>query len=1082
MSIFAAFRAIPVSLSTALCAAGLLISSTPAAAQVGNWQVHSSGARHSFGTVVPNGDSAAYLSGAKTPAADDDGWVNATTDLNLRWTGPGGLTCRAQATYAYFQTFVQPTGNDGILLNFTNVDDAAVVAVFNDHNPNGVIVPDGLIGLRQNKSVDLTSSLVPGIANRIVIVLADVCGASTGLAAQFQLVPNGRAATGADNRDDAPPGTGRDAPEENADAAPAPAPVATPQPQAMAAPPPPFDSRPTRTDPAPAGTGAYVVFTSTDGSARIGSRSVFTLRNVATGDLITVPVVGRDAATKTVTSVVPGTYEVLPPPPSIGKLTSFVTRRISATQIIIPKSAVGRPQPAATIDFSLDVQVSPVKLTVDKITTDSVTLSWDSLQDVNVANYTLVRTDGTVAATSANGGTRIALAQPTATSATVQGLAPARDYSFALFATDSAGTKLPVRTFTVTTASPNPTDAAYAVAPNTIVPTNFASLNARRIADTRVMVTLVPAAIQRGSVSQIPGVDANATSNSGCVVGTPFLAKTSIAGNNAFYGVVDECGGQTQQGQMAVINTDVPLNAVFSYLATEGDTESPCFDAMTGADLPSGSTECQGRRNAENASADAPAGAAANAAAPASGARLTLPIKKGTDLVRGQRLWSQSGKHFLVLNPDGNLVVARADGGYVWGFNTQKDVDYRKVGRVTWQTDGNLAAYTADGKFVWSALHSNPDPNAELFLAPNGLLQIISGTKILWSAPPPHDLSLLDNKPTPPASSNLQLSGLASGNDFYRAIGAVSALPSLDLASSFAARRDARSAFMPETGMATAAWPAGNGAPSLAPLTLAAANASIGDFADKYCTSKGTISLTLNPYLDPYMKRKIELDGLGLTWDFQSSIVVRLTPIFEASAEFTCSADLPSKSIQITYTPIPINLEFQPDLSVTAKAAIKLEGPEMSVNIGVKSVGSASVDVEMCGVWKLKVPCGVGLNLNQNTTPIAEFSGYGVKANFEGTLTLRAGLEATLAFGYGNDLAKATAGFALNMSPLSLELKSVMGNKFCVQASVGYQIDAKLVAKAFLVGGLLEEKYEYPLYESGHKPYPGLAWGLGDCD
>jgi fibro-slime domain-containing protein len=73
-------------------------------------------------------------------------------------------------------------------------------------------------------------------------------------------------------------------------------------------------------------------------------------------------------------------------------------------------------------------------------------------------------------------------------------------------------------------------------------------------------------------------------------------------------------------------------------------------------------------------------------------AQLMMPLQPGTELVRGQRYYSPSGEHFLTLNPDGNLVVARANGDYVWGFDTQ-GVDFPRVGTVVFQEDGNLAAY-----------------------------------------------------------------------------------------------------------------------------------------------------------------------------------------------------------------------------------------------------------------------------------------------------------------------------------------------------------------------------------------------------
>jgi len=91
--------------------------------------------------------------------------------------------------------------------------------------------------------------------------------------------------------------------------------------------------------------------------------------------------------------------------------------------------------------------------------------------------------------------------------------------------------------------------------------------------------------------------------------------------------------------------------------------------------------------------------------------------------------------HFITLNPDGNLVIAReADDGFVWGFNAI-GVDYPRVARVEMQSDGNLAAYAADGGYIWSALTENPDPDARLMLTPTGALQLYSDERgVLWSS------------------------------------------------------------------------------------------------------------------------------------------------------------------------------------------------------------------------------------------------------------------------------------------------------------------------------------------------------------
>jgi hypothetical protein len=90
--------------------------------------------------------------------------------------------------------------------------------------------------------------------------------------------------------------------------------------------------------------------------------------------------------------------------------------------------------------------------------------------------------------------------------------------------------------------------------------------------------------------------------------------------------------------------------------------------------------------------------------------------------------------HFITLNPDGNFVIARSDGGYVWGFDTQ-GIDYQRVAKAIFQQDGNFAVYDANGGYIWSMLTANPDPQARLILTPNGVLQLYSDTRgILWAS------------------------------------------------------------------------------------------------------------------------------------------------------------------------------------------------------------------------------------------------------------------------------------------------------------------------------------------------------------
>ena len=95
---------------------------------------------------------------------------------------------------------------------------------------------------------------------------------------------------------------------------------------------------------------------------------------------------------------------------------------------------------------------------------------------------------------------------------------------------------------------------------------------------------------------------------------------------------------------------------------------------------------------------------------------------------------SQSGKHYLKLQDDGNLVVLTAADIKVWGL----DEFYGSTSRVQtvhFQNDGNLVAKSSSGSFLWGALSANTTPNAQLIIDESGVLQLVGeGSNILWAS------------------------------------------------------------------------------------------------------------------------------------------------------------------------------------------------------------------------------------------------------------------------------------------------------------------------------------------------------------
>jgi hypothetical protein len=125
----------------------------------------------------------------------------------------------------------------------------------------------------------------------------------------------------------------------------------------------------------------------------------------------------------------------------------------------------------------------------------------------------------------------------------------------------------------------------------------------------------------------------------------------------------------------------------------------------------------------------------ASSAAPLQAMATQLPMNAGTVLKKGMNLTSPSGNHILVVGQDGNLVVYKKSGGYVWGLDQViSNLGQAGLDRVELRADGSLGAYNDKGVAVWMARVTRPDPTARLNVTENGILQLVTATDILWAS------------------------------------------------------------------------------------------------------------------------------------------------------------------------------------------------------------------------------------------------------------------------------------------------------------------------------------------------------------
>jgi WD40 repeat protein len=132
----------------------------------------------------------------------------------------------------------------------------------------------------------------------------------------------------------------------------------------------------------------------------------------------------------------------------------------------------------------------------------------------------------------------------------------------------------------------------------------------------------------------------------------------------------------------------------------------------------------------------APAAEAAEEPTPEAPAQADgFPLRPGQTVAREQKIPSESGNHYLIFQPDSNVVVYTADDQYVWGLQSITD-RYAEAQSVQMENDGNFVVRDANGEHIWSALNENPDPSAYLTLTPEGVLQLVSGDTeaILWAS------------------------------------------------------------------------------------------------------------------------------------------------------------------------------------------------------------------------------------------------------------------------------------------------------------------------------------------------------------
>lgn len=123
--------------------------------------------------------------------------------------------------------------------------------------------------------------------------------------------------------------------------------------------------------------------------------------------------------------------------------------------------------------------------------------------------------------------------------------------------------------------------------------------------------------------------------------------------------------------------------------------------------------------------------------------RQDFPIVSGSEFEPGKRAYASDKSHFLIFQPDGNLVIYKGQqqdpANATWAFNRPPanlawPSVINRIKRVVFEDGGNLVAYDGAGQVVWQT-GTTGHPAAQLQLDTNtGTLYITDGGTKIWPA------------------------------------------------------------------------------------------------------------------------------------------------------------------------------------------------------------------------------------------------------------------------------------------------------------------------------------------------------------
>jgi hypothetical protein len=783
---------------------------------------------------------------------------------------------------------------------------------------------------------------------------------------------------------------------------------------------------------------SLVQFLSKDGSAETGTTTTFTL-TPTTGAALRIPVTGQGPNTVSSQVVKPGKYTVTSEPSVLNGATYTVSKIAPANGVVtVKKPKKGAKKNAVTkVTFSLAKDAPDTLLTLGGATPTSVSLSWTGPEG---ASYVLRRTEGYSPAASAEDGTGVALASATGTSVVDEGVAGATTYTYTLFGTVGASALEP-SSLSLATPSADGGQPTVAIAPDTVVPATLAELQAEPLSESTVAVTLPSGTARASRTAVLPSSggrwSARATGGQ-CVVGAPFLLSTDAAGEDAFYGVIESCDGSSgamrrrEGGERAVVNTDVALNSVLSYLDIDFDRNECTTDEATSADTTCASSDdTDGDGLPDENEADA-------------GSDPRKPDTDGDGLTDGEEVQLYGSSPLREDTdrddyPDPDEVEEGTDPGILDtdgdGLLDAEEVYYSETDPLSPDTDGDGATDTREVEEG-----SNPDNPKSLPTKPR---TDTDGDKL---TDPREELNESD-----PTLVDTDGDGL----DDYTEVTVWASYP--DLADSDDDGVD------DGDEVAAGTQPMEDESTVIAPIGQRTVRSSARGPLAGFCNSSSRVNMDLRAGYVDERKFKVTMSGTRFSYDIAFVGGLYANPLIDAAGAARCDFSLESGAFPLAVSPVPITLNLSGSVNANTSGSFYLSGPDMKAQVGFRGNGY----VEVANVCKFLFFCYPELRQSVNFSPANEFRFVPPTVDIRGRAGISAKVALNVSVGYDNRFGKAKAGFTGTVVPFDASFDAVATNKTrCARFTSSGRADVTLRAEAWALNPKFGLDYQRQLFSS----------------